>query len=126
MRAEPGLPVQERVDHRYVRGGPWSALHRYLGDFRSLVAVNPDRQVWAGRLPALVAHESYPGHHAEHCRKERELVGARGWAEHGIALRDGPQSLLAEGIAELGLRIAVGSGWGRWTQDVLALSLIHI
>ena len=26
MRAEPGLPVQERVDHRYVRGGPWSAL----------------------------------------------------------------------------------------------------
>lgn len=120
VRAEPGLPVQEGVDYRYVRGRSWSALHRYLGDFRSLVAVDPDRQVWAGRLPGLVAHESYPGHHAEHCRKERVLVGARGWSEHGVEVRDSPQSLLAEGIAESGLRIAVGPGWGRWAQEVLA------
>ncbi len=27
-------------------------------------------------LPRLIAHESYPGHHTEHCRKEAGLVGA--------------------------------------------------
>ncbi|MFR9729972.1 DUF885 domain-containing protein [Saccharopolyspora sp. MS10] len=120
VRASPGLPVQERVDLRLVRGRPWSALHRYRGGFRSLVAVDSDRDPWAGRLPALVAHETYPGHHAEHCRKELSLVDRRGWAEHGVALRDTPQALLAEGIADLGLRIAVGPGWGRWAEDVLA------
>ncbi|WP_243789933.1 DUF885 domain-containing protein [Saccharopolyspora gloriosae] len=120
VRARPGLPAQEHVGYRYVRARPWAALHRYRGEFRSLVAIDVDRAPWAGNLPALIAHESYPGHHAEHCRKERLLVDERGWHEHRIALRDTPQSLLAEGLADLGLRIAVGPGWGSWASEVLA------
>lgn len=122
VRARTGLPTQEHVRYRCVRARPWAALHRYLGEFRSLVAIDLDRVRWAGNLPALVAHESYPGHHAEHCRKERLLVDERGWDEHRIALRDTPQSLLAEGLADSGLRLAVGPGWGRWASEVLAES----
>ncbi|MGW0890639.1 DUF885 domain-containing protein [Saccharopolyspora sp. NPDC002578] len=122
VRARVELPTQEQVRYRFVRARPWAALHRYLGEFRSLVAIDLERAGWAGNLPALVAHESYPGHHAEHCRKERLLVDERGWHEHRIALRDTPQSLLAEGLADAGLRLAVGPGWGRWASEVLAES----
>ncbi|MCX2732159.1 DUF885 domain-containing protein [Saccharopolyspora sp. NFXS83] len=122
VRAGAELPTQEHVRYRCVRGRPWAALHRYLGEFRSLVAIDLDRVRWAGNLPALVAHESYPGHHAEHCRKERLLVDERGWDEHRIAVRDTPQSLLAEGLADFGLHLAVGPGWGRWASEVLAES----
>ena len=61
----------------------------------------------------------YPGHHTERCRKEAGLV-ARGWDEHRIVLVNTPQSLVAEGAAELGLAAVVGPGWGRWAADVLA------
>ena len=37
-------------------------------------------------LPRLVAHESYPGHHTEHCRKEAGLVGGLGQDEQTIFL----------------------------------------
>jgi len=30
-----------------------------------------------------------------------------------------PQCLMAEGLADLGLRAAVGSGWGPWAEEIL-------
>ncbi|MBK0866674.1 MULTISPECIES: DUF885 domain-containing protein [unclassified Saccharopolyspora] len=116
-RAEIGLPAQESVRFRLVRDRPWTGLHRYLGDFRSLVAVNADHEHWAGQLPWLVAHESYPGHHTDQCRKESASAQR---PELALALRDTPQSVISEGLADLGLRIAVGPGWGRWAAEVLA------
>ena len=49
----------------------------------------------------LAIHEGYPGHHAERCIKEQLLVRERGMLEETIVLVPTPQSLVAEGIAEL-------------------------
>lgn len=43
--------------------------------------INVDLPVWSHRLPDLVAHELYPGHHTEHAWKEHALVRGRGILE---------------------------------------------
>lgn len=113
------LDASESVAYRLVDDAPWSALHRYEGGFRSRITINAGARVRRAQLPQLLAHEVYPGHHTERCRKEAGLV-ARGWAEHAVVLANTPQSLVAEGAGELGLRAVVGPGWGRWSADVLA------
>jgi hypothetical protein len=113
------LPAGECVVHRIVEDAPWSALHRYRGGFSSVVTVNAGARLRAPQLAQLVAHEIYPGHHTERCRKEAGLV-ARGWDEHRAVLVNTPQSLVAEGAAELGMHAVVGPGWGLWAADVLA------
>lgn len=118
-RAEIGLPVQESVSYLFVRSGRWSGMQRYQGDFRSLVGIDALRERWAGRLAALVAHEAYPGHHVESCRRQCELVDRLDHQEHAIALRDTPQSLISEGFAELGPGV-LGPGWGPLVADALA------
>ncbi|GAA3872556.1 hypothetical protein GCM10022243_42230 [Saccharothrix violaceirubra] len=117
VRSRFALPAGEAVEYEVVRDRSWSGFNHYLGGFRSRVAVNADLGHRMSTLPHLVAHESYPGHHTEHCRKE---VGLAGHAERSLFLIDTPQCLMAEGLAELGLHAAVGPGWGRWAQDVLA------
>ncbi|PRY46718.1 DUF885 domain-containing protein [Umezawaea tangerina] len=114
-----GLPESETVEYRIVRDKPWSGFNYYLGGFRSLVAVNADLGHRMSNLPHLVAHESYPGHHTEHCRKDAGLVAGRGFAEQSLFLINTPQCLMAEGLADLGLHALVGRGWGRWTEDIL-------
>ncbi|HTM85018.1 MAG TPA: DUF885 domain-containing protein, partial [Mycobacterium sp.] len=71
-------------------------------------------------LPRLVAHESYPGHHTEHCRKEAGLVARRGQAEQTIFLVNTPQCLMAEGLADLALHAVIGPGWGAWAAEIYA------
>ena len=71
-------------------------------------------------LPRLVAHESYPGHHTEHCRKEAGLVEGKGHAEQTIFLVNTPQCLMAEGLADLGLHAAIGPNWGGWAREIYA------
>ncbi len=103
-----GLPDGERVDFDLVSGQPWSGFNYYLGDLRSRVAVNTDLPVLSTGLAHLVAHESYPGHHTEHTRKEVGLVRRRQWWEESIFLVGTPQCLLAEGLADLGLEVVMG------------------
>ncbi len=103
-----GLPEGERVDFELVRGQPWSGFNYYLGDLRSRVAVNVDLPVLSTGLAHLVAHESYPGHHTEHTRKEVGLVRRRRWWEESIFLVGTPQCLMAEGLADLGLEVVMG------------------
>ena len=55
-------------------------------------------------LPHLIAHEAYPGHHTEHCRKEAGLVAA-GQREQTLFLVNTPQCLMAEGLADLALKV---------------------
>jgi hypothetical protein len=114
------LPANEVVEYEIVTDKPWSGFNYYLGGFRSRVAVNADLGHRMSNLPHLVAHESYPGHHTEHCRKDVGLVGKRGHAEQALFLINTPQCLMAEGMAELGLHAAVGSGWGRWAEEIMA------
>ena len=102
-----GLPEGEHVDFQLVTGQPWAGFNYYLGDLRSRVAINVDLPVLSPTLAHLVAHEAYPGHHTEHCRKEVGLVRRRRWLEETIFLVGTPQCLLAEGLADLGLEIVV-------------------
>ncbi len=60
-------------------------------------------------LAHLVAHEAYPGHHTEHCRKEVGLVRRQRRLEETIFVVGAPQCLLAEGLADLGLEVICGS-----------------
>ena len=78
VRAEFPLPDTETITYEVVTDKPWSGFNYYLGDYRSTVAVNADLKQQMSSLPRLVAHESYPGHHTEHCRKEAGLVAGQG------------------------------------------------
>jgi hypothetical protein len=120
VRAEYPLPDTETVVYQVVTDQPWSGFNYYLGDYRSTVAVNADVKQLMSNLPRLVAHESYPGHHTEHCRKEAGLVNRKGHAEQTIFLINTPQCLMAEGLADLALYAAIGPGWGHWAADIYA------
>ena len=120
VRADYPLPEAETVVYEVVTDKPWSGFNYYEGDYRSRVAVNADLKQQMSNLPRLVAHESYPGHHTEHCRKEAGLVGGLGQDEQTIFLVNTPQCLMAEGLADLALYAAVGPGWGRWAAEIYA------
>jgi len=120
VRAAYGLPEAETVDYQVVTDQPWSGFNYYLGGYRSTVAINADLPMRRSALPSLVAHESYPGHHTEHCRKEQLLVEGRCRLEHTIFLVNTPECLMAEGLADLGILASIGEAWGRWAQEVFA------
>lgn len=119
-RAVVPLPDSERIDYEMVTDRPWNAFNRYQGGFRSVVTLNVEAGRAIGALPLLVSHESYPGHHTEHCVKEELLVRGRGETEHVISLVNTPQSLMAEGTAEVAVTALLGPGWGAWTESILA------
>jgi hypothetical protein len=120
VRATYPLPEAEVVEYEIVTNKPWTGFNYYLGDYRSRVAMNADLPMRLPDLPKVVAHESYPGHHTEHARKERLLVEGAGHDEHTVFLVNTPECLMAEGLADLGVRIAVGDSWGTWAQEVYA------
>jgi hypothetical protein len=112
------LPPTETVSFRVTGEAPWSALHRYCGGFRSRITVNAGARPRRTQLAQLVAHEAYPGHHTERCRKEAGI--GRAWPEHAVLVANSPQSVVAEGAAELGLAAVLGPGWGPLVADALA------
>ncbi|GAB4588801.1 hypothetical protein Ntsu_66330 [Nocardia sp. IFM 10818] len=119
VRQRYPLPDHERVEYEVVGDKPWSGFNYYLGNFQSRVAINSDLKQHMAHLPALIAHESYPGHHTEHCRKEAGLVAA-GQDEQTLFVVNTPQCLMAEGLADLALKSIVGPGWGSWAQEIYA------
>ena len=120
VRAEYPLPDAETITYEVVTDKPWSGFNYYLGNYTSTVAVNADLKQQMSNLPRLVAHESYPGHHTEHCRKEAGLVEGKGQAEQTIFLVNTPQCLMAEGLADLALYAAIGPNWGSWAAEIYA------
>lgn len=111
--------LPEHIDFEIARDVAWSGFNYYLGGFGSRVAVNADIGHRMSQFGVLVAHECYPGHHTEHCRKEDLLVNRGGEAEHTIFLVNTPQCLMAEGLGDLALAAAVGPRWGQWLAEVL-------
>lgn len=109
----------EDVEFVVVDDAPWSALHRRVGPGRSQVLVNAGARPRRSRLAHLVAHEAYPGHHAEQLWRETVLVGGRGWREHEVVLLRSPQALLSEGAAETALHVLLGPDWGETVAGVL-------
>ena len=119
VRGQYGLPEAETVRYEVVTDKPWSGFNYYEGDYRSRVAINADLPHRLSQLPHLVAHESYPGHHTEHCRKERGLVERADRLEHTVFLVNTPECLMAEGLADLGVQASIGAGWGPWAAEIL-------
>jgi hypothetical protein len=120
VRADYPLPEAETIVYEIVTDKPWSGFNYYEGNYRSTVAVNADLKQQMSNLPRLVAHESYPGHHTEHCRKESGLVERGGQSEQTIFLVNTPQCLMAEGLADLALHAAIGPEWGAWASEIFA------
>ena len=118
--ATVGLPPGEDVTLEVVDTAPWSGFSRWVGPRRSTITVNGGIGHRVTHLPLLVAHEAYPGHHTEHCRVAAARAAGGGRPEREVFLARTPQSLVAEGAAELGLEAVVGPGWGRWNAEVLA------
>ncbi|WP_433783162.1 DUF885 domain-containing protein [Actinomycetospora sp. CA-101289] len=118
-----GLPAGEEVTLEVVDDAPWSGFSRWTGPRRSAVAVNGAIGHRVTHLPLLVAHEAYPGHHTEHCRVAADPARR---PEREVFLARTPQSLVAEGAAELGLEVVVGTGWGRWNAEVLAAAGVPV
>ncbi len=120
VRATYPLPESETITYEVVTDKPWSGFNYYLGDYTSTVAVNADLKQQMSNLPRLVAHESYPGHHTEHCRKEAGLVAGLHQDEQTIFLVNTPQCLMAEGLADLALYAVQGPSWGGWAAEIYA------
>ena len=116
-RAAFPLPEAEVVEYEVVHDKPWGGFNSYLGDFRSTVAINADLPVGLGALPRLIAHESYPGHHTERCRKQ---VVQADLPEYDLWLVNTPENLLAEGLADLGLAGIDLAGWGPVVAELYA------
>jgi len=103
-RATPrfGVPVGESLRVALVRGQPWGAYDWYDGGLRSRVDLNVDLPIRAPDLVDTIAHETYAGHHLEHAWKEVSLVEAAGHLEASVILLLAPESLVSEGLADLG------------------------
>jgi hypothetical protein len=100
-----GLPEGESYALELVSDEPWAAYNYYEGGLRSRIAVNTDVPMATNFVTELMAHELYPGHQTEHSWKEKLLYQEQGHNEAGILMIGTPESLIAEGIAGLGLEI---------------------
>lgn len=116
-RAAFPLPDEEAVAYEVVTDRPWAGFNYYEGRFRSTVAINADLPVGLGALPALVAHESYPGHHTERCRKQARLQSL---PELDLWLVNTPENVVAEGLADLGLAGIGLDDWGSTATELYA------
>jgi hypothetical protein len=113
------LPSGERIDVEAVTEQPWGAYNWYLGELRSRIEVNTDLPLRSHYLASLVAHEGYPGHHTEHVCKEARLLRQLGRVETSILLIHTPECLVSEGIAEVGIEIALGEDWPHRVAEIL-------
>ena len=100
------LPPEERFTVEYVTKKSWSGYNWYQGGFNSLIQVNTDLPIFIDRAIDLACHEGYPGHHVYNMLLEKNLVKDRGWIEFTVYPLFSPQSLIAEGTANLGIEVA--------------------
>jgi hypothetical protein len=99
------LQEDENCEFSFVQDKTWLAFNWYLGKYLSRIDINIDLPWYAGSLPHIISHETYPGHHTEHAVKEKELYRDGGYLEHSILLSNAPSAVVSEGIAEIALEI---------------------
>ena len=99
------LPTGEDFETVLVTGKPWGAYNWYLGKFKSRIELNTDLPTELNGILGTMCHEGYPGHHVFNVLLEDKLVKGRGWVEYTVYPLYSPQSLLAEGTANVGIDI---------------------
>lgn len=100
------LPQNERFDLAFVTGKSWSGYNYYQGNSHSRIEINTDLPIRISRAVDLGCHEGYPGHHVLNALLEQRLVKERGWVELSVYPLYSPQSLIAEGSANYGIKLA--------------------
>ena len=100
------LPPNERFDMAFVTGKSWSGYNYYQGNAHSRIEINTDLPIRISRAVDLGCHEGYPGHHVLNALLEQRLVKERGWVELSVYPLYSPQSLIAEGSANYGIKLA--------------------
>jgi hypothetical protein len=85
-----GLPAGESVEYEIVDNRAWSGFNSYLGGYRSRVSLNVAQGHRVSTLAHLIAHEAYPGHHTEHCRKEAGAIRVDGHWEQSMFVLNTP------------------------------------
>lgn len=100
------LPANEKFDLELVTKQPWSGYNWYKGNAHSLIQLNTDMPVTVARAIDIGCHEGYPGHHALNARLEEQLAKGKGWVEFTVYPLYSPQSFLAEGSANAGIKLA--------------------
>jgi len=104
-RAHLQLPPNESFTVEYVTNKPWGGYNWYKGNYHSVIQVNTDLPNYIDRAVDLAAHEGYPGHHVYNTLLEKNLTHGRGWVEFSVYPLYSPQSLVAEGTANLGREV---------------------
>jgi len=99
------LPTEEYVKINLVSDKPWSGYNWFKGNFHSLIEINTDLPRRTDQILGYIAHEGYPGHHTELCLKEKFLYKDKNYIEYSVFPLYSPESVISEGIAELGLEI---------------------
>jgi hypothetical protein len=123
------LPEGESFNVEFVSNQPWRAYNWYLGNFRSRIDLNTDLPARISFLPALMAHEGYPGHHTDLAIKEKVLVQGLKYHEFTVNLLNAPAALMAEGIATTARKTILSDGeLEEWFREELfpAAGLSHI
>ena len=100
------LPANESFTLEYVTNKPWGGYNWYKGNYRSVIQINTDLQIFIDRAIDVGSHESYPGHHVYNMLLEKNLYRDKGWIEISMYPLFSPQSLIAEGGANYGIAVA--------------------
>ncbi|EHQ24407.1 hypothetical protein [Mucilaginibacter paludis] len=119
-KAHYQLPANESFTLEFVTHKPWSGYNWYKGNYKSLVQINTDLNIFIDRAIDVGSHESYPGHHVYNMLLEKNLYRDRGWVELSMYPLFSPQSLIAEGSANYGIEVAFpGDDKVKFTRAVL-------
>ncbi|MEW4468890.1 hypothetical protein AB1K62_13775 [Parasphingorhabdus sp. JC815] len=114
------LPSDENFRMEFVTGKSWSGYNYYQGKYQSLIQINTDLPIRISRAVDLGCHEGYPGHHVYNMLLEENLANQLGWKEFSVYPLYSPQSLIAEGSANYGIRLAFpGHERLQYERDVL-------
>lgn len=100
------LPENESFKIEYVKDKPWGGYNWYQGNYNSLIQVNTDNPKYIDGALDLAAHEGYPGHHVYNLLFEKKLLKEMNWIEFSVYNLFTPQSLIAEGSANYGVKVA--------------------
>jgi hypothetical protein len=82
-----------------------AAWHRYRGDGRSTLQINPQAVALVGQAIDVACHEAYPGHHAQFLLLTQHAGPMGPPVEDTIALLHSPASVLREGAANFGVEL---------------------
>lgn len=100
------LPPNESFDIEYVTDKSWSGYNWYKGNSHSLIQINTDLPIKIDRAIDLASHEGYPGHHVFNVLIEKNLVNDKKWFDFSVYPLFSPHSLIAEGTANFGIKMA--------------------